>query len=121
MRYLSTTQKQPSKSTSRVALLTIGTEEGKGIKHNSIKRIHCYKKQGGIIVYVGPVEGFQLFEGAVDVVVCDGFVGNIVLKTSEAVFKFVGGTLKEELLPEPKLKIGAALSATAYCEHESTA
>ena len=97
----------------RVALLTIGTEEGKG--NNLVNQTHpLLQKIEGIIHYVGPVEGFQLFEGAVDVVVCDGFVGNIVLKTSEAVFKFVGGTLKEELLRNPKRKIGAALSATAY-------
>lgn len=97
----------------RVALLTIGTEEGKG--NNLVNQTHpLLQKIEGIIQYVGPVEGFQLFEGAVDVVVCDGFVGNIVLKTSEALFKFVGGTIKEELLRNPKRKIGAALSAAAY-------
>lgn len=97
----------------RVALLTIGTEEGKG--NNLVNQTHpLLQKIEGIIHYVGPVEGFQLFEGAVDVVVCDGFVGNIVLKTSEALFKFVGGTIKEELLRNPKRKIGAALSAAAY-------
>ena len=97
----------------RVALLTIGTEEGKG--NNLVNQTHpLLQKMGGIIHYIGPVEGFQLFEGSVDVVVCDGFVGNIVLKTSEALFKFVGGTIKEELLRNPKRKIGAALSAAAY-------
>jgi glycerol-3-phosphate acyltransferase PlsX len=97
----------------RVALLTIGTEEGKG--NNLVNQTHpLLQKMEGIIHYNGPIEGFQLFEGAVDVVVCDGFVGNIVLKTSEALFKFVGGTIKEELLRNPKRKIGAALSAAAY-------
>lgn len=97
----------------RVALLTIGTEEGKG--NNLVNQTHpLLQKMDGIIHYIGPVEGFQLFEGMVDVVVCDGFVGNIVLKTSEALFKFVGGTIKEELLRNPKRKIGAALSAAAY-------
>lgn len=97
----------------RVALLTIGTEEGKG--NNLVNQTHpLLQKMEGIIHYIGPIEGFQLFEGAVDVVVCDGFVGNIVLKTSEALFKFVGGTIKEELLRNPKRKIGAALSAAAY-------
>ena len=97
----------------RVALLTIGTEEGKG--NNLVNQTHpLLQKMEGIIHYIGPIEGFQLFEGAIDVVVCDGFVGNIVLKTSEALFKFVGGTIKEELLRNPKRKIGAALSAAAY-------
>ncbi|MFT4901756.1 MAG: glycerol-3-phosphate acyltransferase PlsX [Lentimonas sp.] len=97
----------------RVALLTIGTEEGKG--NSLVNKTHpLLQKINGIINYVGPVEGFQLFEGNVDVVVCDGFVGNIVLKTSEALFAFVGSTIKEELLRNTKRKIGAALSASAF-------
>jgi glycerol-3-phosphate acyltransferase PlsX len=97
----------------RVALLTIGTEEGKG--NSLINKTHGYlQKVNGVINYVGPIEGFQLFNGDVDVVVCDGFVGNIVLKSSEALFGFIGSTIKEELLRNPKRKIGAALSASAY-------
>ncbi len=97
----------------RVALLTIGTEEGKG--NSLINKTHGYlQKIHGVINYVGPIEGFQLFDGDVDVVVCDGFVGNIVLKSSEALFGFIGSTIKEELLRNPKRKIGAALSASAY-------
>ena len=97
----------------RVALLTIGTEEGKG--NSRINRAHTLLgKMEGRIHYVGPVEGFQLFEGDVDVVVCDGFVGNIVLKTSEALFSFIGSTMREELLRNPKRKIGAALSGSAF-------
>ena len=97
----------------RVALLTIGTEEGKG--NTLINETHLQlQKLAGIINYVGPIEGFQLFDGNVDVVVCDGFVGNIVLKSSEALFGFIGSTIKEELLRNPKRKIGAALSASAF-------
>jgi len=97
----------------RVALLTIGTEEGKG--NNLVNKTHpLLQRINGVINYAGPVEGFQLFEGDVDVVVCDGFVGNIVLKTSEALFSFVGNTIKEELLRNMKRKIGAALSASAF-------
>ena len=67
-----------------------------------------------MINYVGPIEGFQLFDGGVDVVVCDGFVGNIVLKSSEALFGFIGSTMKEELVRNPKRIIGAALSKSAF-------
>ena len=100
----------------RVALLTIGTEEGKG--NSLINATHTFlqKINESIINYVGPIEGFQLFEGDVDVVVCDGFVGNVVLKSSEAVFSFVGSTMKEELMRTPKRKVGALLSKSAFTD-----
>ena len=98
----------------RVALLTIGTEEGKG--NSLVNATHSYLERidKKVINYAGPIEGFQLFDGNVDVVVCDGFVGNIVLKSSEAVFSFVGDTIKEELVRNPKRMLGAALSKTAF-------
>lgn len=98
----------------RVALLTIGTEEGKG--NSLVNATHTYLEQinGKVIHYAGPIEGFQLFDGNVDVVVCDGFVGNIVLKSSEALFGFIGATIKEELVRNPKRILGAALSKSAF-------
>ena len=69
---------------------------------------------GGIINYSGLIEGFEIFEGNVDVIVCDGFVGNILLKSSESLFSFIGETIKKELLRNIKRKIGAALSASAF-------
>lgn len=97
----------------KVALLTIGTEEGKG--NSLINQTHSLlQKIDGIINYVGPIEGFQLFDGDIDVIVCDGFVGNIVLKSSEAVFSFVSATMREELLRNIKRKIGAVLSKSAF-------
>jgi glycerol-3-phosphate acyltransferase PlsX len=97
----------------KVALLTIGTEEGKG--NSLINKTHSLlRKVDGIIDYVGPIEGFQIFDGNVDVIVCDGFVGNVVLKSSEALFGFVGSTIKEELVRNPKRMIGAALSKSAF-------
>jgi len=97
----------------RVALLTIGTEEGKGT--SLINKTHAYLENlGEVVNYRGLIEGFQLFEGGVDVVVCDGFVGNIVLKSSEALFSFIGSTMKEELVRNTKRKLGAALSASAF-------
>jgi glycerol-3-phosphate acyltransferase PlsX len=97
----------------RVSLLTIGTEEGKG--NSLINATHAdLLKINDVINYVGPIEGLQLFDGDVDVVVCDGFVGNIVLKSSEAVFGFIGSTMREELLRNPKRMMGAALSKSAF-------
>ncbi|MSU46436.1 MAG: phosphate acyltransferase PlsX [Lacunisphaera sp.] len=93
----------------RVGLITIGTEEGKGNAlvtetHEQLKRITP------VINYVGPIEGFQVFRNNVDVVVCDGFVGNILLKTWESLAKFITSLLKEELQANP-LRMGGALLA----------
>ncbi len=99
----------------RIGLLTIGTEEGKG--NTLINKTHAYlQKIDGVINYVGPIEGFQLFDGKVDVVVCDGFVGNIVLKSAEAIFSFISSTMKEELLRNTKRKIGAVLAKSAFSD-----
>jgi glycerol-3-phosphate acyltransferase PlsX len=86
--------------TPRVGLLTIGTEEGKGNAliaetHDALKRI------GSLVNYVGPIEGFQLFSNNVDVVVCDGFVGNICIKSWESLVKFFGNELRDQLKANP--------------------
>ncbi|MGB0417018.1 MAG: phosphate acyltransferase PlsX [Coraliomargarita sp.] len=97
----------------KVGLLTIGTEDGKG--NGVINETHEHlKKINGIINYAGLIEGFQVFDGDVDVIVCDGFVGNVLLKASEALFSFIGSTMKEELVRNPKRMIGAALSKSAF-------
>lgn len=97
----------------RVGLLTIGTEEGKGTE--LVQQSHQMLKQlGNVINYTGPVEGFQLFANQVDVVVCDGFVGNILLKTAESLFEMIKTVLKEELNATPIRKIGALMSKGAF-------
>lgn len=97
----------------RVGLLTIGTEEGKG--NSLITETHEHlKKIGGIVNYVGPIEGFQVFKDTVDVVVCDGFVGNTLLKTWESLAKFITGMLKDELKKSPIRMAGAALAKGAF-------
>ena len=102
----------------RVGLLTIGTEQGKGTPN--IAKTHEYlSKLDGIINYVGLIEGFQLFDGDIDVVVCDGFVGNVLLKSSESLFSFIGDTIKKELVRNIKRKIGAVLSASAFKDMKS--
>jgi glycerol-3-phosphate acyltransferase PlsX len=99
--------------TPRVGLLSIGTEESKGNNRTLITHSHLKNLQP-LIDYRGPIEGFQVFNDIVDVVICDGFVGNVVLKVSEALFGFIGDTLKEELVRNPKRKLGAVLSRSAY-------
>ncbi len=91
----------------RVGLLTIGTEEGKG--NALINETHeALKSLGNLIDYAGPIEGFQVFLHDVDVVVCDGFTGNICLKTWESLVKFVGRELKTLFKANP-VRMAAAL------------
>ena len=99
----------------RVGLLTIGTEEGKGNAliaetHEALKRID------NLIHYIGPVEGFQIFTDEVDVLVCDGFVGNICLKSWESLVKFFGSELKSYLKASPIRLAGAALAKGAFVD-----
>ncbi len=97
----------------RVGLMTIGTEEGKG---NSLitETNELIKRLGGIVNYVGPIEGFHVFAEHVDVIVCDGFVGNIMLKSWESLVKFFSDMLREELSANPLRAAGAFLSKGAY-------
>ena len=97
----------------RVGLMTIGTEEGKGNAlitetNEQLRRI------GNLINYAGPIEGFHVFADHVDVVVCDGFVGNIMLKSWESLVKFFSGMLREELQANPLRATGALLSKGAF-------
>ncbi len=97
----------------RVGLMTIGTEEGKG--NALITETHeLLKRAADIINYAGPIEGFQVFAEHVDVVVCDGFVGNIMLKSWESLVKFFTTMLKEELKANPMRSAGAILSKGAF-------
>jgi phosphate acyltransferase len=97
----------------RVGLMTIGTEEGKG--NSLISETHdTLKRLGDFINYSGPIEGFQIFRDQVDVVVCDGFVGNICLKSWESLSKFFTTLLKTELRANPMRKMGAHLARGAF-------
>lgn len=97
----------------RVGLLTIGTEEGKG--NALISETHeALKRLDSLIHYIGPVEGFQVFKDEVDVVVCDGFVGNICLKSWESLSKFFSNELKTQLKANPLRMAGAAIARGAF-------
>ena len=96
----------------RVGLLSIGEEDSKG---NSLTRdaLPILRALQGIN-FIGNVEGRDLFNGTADVVVCDGFVGNVALKTSEGVARLVSVTLRESLKSTVTSQVGALLSRAAF-------
>jgi len=99
----------------RVGLLTIGTEEGKGTQ--LIAEAHAlFKKANGPLNYKGLIEGFGVFDGVVDVVVCDGFVGNIIIKVCESLLYNLKSFMKDELMKTPIRKMGALLCKGAFEE-----
>jgi len=89
-----------------VGLLSIGDED---IKGNEITRETFKLLNDSSLKFRGNVEGHDLFEGETDVVVCDGFVGNIVLKTSESVARAIGHWMKEELRRNVMRMLGSAM------------
>lgn len=97
----------------RVGLLSIGTEEGKGTELTSGAH-ELLKQLEGQIHYVGLIEGFQLFNDAVDVVVTDGFTGNVLLKSCESLWGMVKQLLKEEVTGHPFRMAGALLMKPAF-------
>lgn len=95
----------------RVGILSVGTEDVKGneLTLEAFKLCkHCP------INFIGNIEGHDLFANRVDVVVCDGFVGNIVLKTCESLATNVFSWLKSELTRNPIRTLGAWMSKGAY-------
>jgi glycerol-3-phosphate acyltransferase PlsX len=97
----------------RIGLLTIGTEEGKG-NALTTEAHTLLKRAGHLLHYVGPTEGFQVFTDHCDVAVCDGFTGNLLLKSWESLAHFFKGTLKRELKANPLRFAGSVLSLGAF-------
>jgi glycerol-3-phosphate acyltransferase PlsX len=95
----------------RVGVLSIGTEDSKGNELSLAAFELCQKLD---LNFIGNVEGHDLFKDHVDVVVCDGFVGNIVLKTSEGLAVAMFSMLKRELTQNAKRQIGALLAKDAF-------
>jgi glycerol-3-phosphate acyltransferase PlsX len=95
----------------RVGILSNGEEECKG--NELVREAHGILKQSGLN-YVGFVEGRDIFGGEVDVVVCDGFVGNVVLKVSEGLSEAISDMLKGEIRKRFLAKLGYLLSRTAF-------
>lgn len=97
----------------RVGLLSNGEEAGKG---NELVKETFPLLQASGLNFVGNIEGKELFGGAVDVAVTDGFTGNILLKSSEAVAMLLVDSLKKELMGSTRTKIGALLAKPAFNE-----
>lgn len=95
----------------RVGLLSNGEEAGKG--NELVKESFPLLADSGLN-FIGNVEGKELFGGQADVVVTDGFTGNILLKSSEAVAKLLIDSLRAELMSSTRTKIGAALAKPAF-------
>lgn len=95
----------------RVGLMSIGTEASKGTDFTK----SCFQLLSKApINFVGNTEGHALFSEPLEVVVCDGFVGNIVLKTVEGLAKSLFGWLKRELTSSPVRMVGAWISKGAF-------
>src|SRR5579862_2799933 len=96
-----------------VGLLSIGEEESKG---NELTRESFQLLKQLPLNFVGNVEGRDLYNGEVDVIVTDGFVGNVALKTSEGVANLVRSALKEALRATITRQVGYLLSRSAFTE-----
>ncbi|MGC9200041.1 MAG: phosphate acyltransferase PlsX [Acidobacteriaceae bacterium] len=99
----------------RVGLLSIGEEDSKGnaLTHQTLPILRQVACNLGIN-FIGNVEGRDLYNGHTDVVVCDGFVGNVALKTSEGLAKLVSSSLRESLKSTVTSQVGAMLSQKAF-------
>jgi phosphate acyltransferase len=95
----------------RVALLSIGEEEGKG---NDLTREAAQLLKNSSIHFIGNIEGRDVFRGNVEVIVCDGFIGNVVLKLSEGLVEHIGGMLKKAIKSSLRSQLGYALSRRAF-------
>lgn len=95
----------------RIGLLNVGEEDIKGT--DEIKAAHRRLQAASAINYCGFVEGDDIFSGDVDVVVTDGFTGNVSLKTMEGLARFIGGVMKEEFTRDPMRKLGALAAKPA--------
>src|SRR5689334_5587745 len=101
------------KKTPRVGLLSIGEEETKG---NDLTREAFQLLKQLPLNFIGNVEGRDLYNGQVDVIVADGFVGNVALKISEGVANLVRTALKESLKATITRQVGALLSRSAFTD-----
>src|SRR5438034_2411264 len=97
----------------RVGVLSNGEEEGKG---NELTRVASELISGLPLNYVGYVEGRDIFNGRVDVVVCDGFTGNVALKTMEGAAGFAGEVLREAFQKNLASRLGYLMSRNSLRE-----
>jgi len=95
-----------------VGLLNVGSEEQKG--HEDVREAHRMLRELGLdLDYHGFVEGNDIAKGTVDVVVTDGFTGNVALKTAEGVARFIGAEVKNTFKSGPFAMLGALIASHA--------
>ena len=99
------------KANPTVGLLNIGEEETKGTEY--VKEAFRLLEQTPLN-FIGNVEGRDIYTGTCDVIVCDGFVGNVTLKVTESLAKVIAQILKRELRRNPLTQFGAFLSLSAF-------
>jgi len=99
-----------------VGLLSNGEEETKGdqLTQEAHKLLKAAAAAGAGLNFIGNVEGKDINAGGVDIVVCDGFVGNVVLKTLEGISKMLLDTIRQELTAGPITTVGALLAKPAF-------
>jgi glycerol-3-phosphate acyltransferase PlsX len=95
-----------------IGVLNVGSEDMKG--HEEVREAARILREGGLgLTYHGFVEGDDIAKGTVDVIVTDGFTGNIALKTAEGVARFIAGLLREALKSSLPSQMGAVLAMPA--------
>jgi glycerol-3-phosphate acyltransferase PlsX len=102
----------------RVGLMSVGTEESKG--NDVTKEAYRLLRESGLN-FSGNIEGHDLYLGNVDVAVCDGFVGNVILKTSESVVHAMGQWIRQEFRRSPIRMLGAMLLKHALLDMKNKA
>jgi glycerol-3-phosphate acyltransferase PlsX len=100
----------------RIGLLNIGEESSKGTR--MIQDAHQLLKDGAVN-FVGNVEGRDVLQGNVDVCVCDGFVGNVVLKFSESILSYTREHFRQEIKKSFRAKLGAFLMKSVFLSFRS--
>jgi len=95
----------------RVGLLSIGQEDHKG---NDLTREALGRLKQLSLNFIGNVEGRDLYNGRVEVIVCDGFIGNVALKISEGLVEAISSLLKQSLTSTLSSKVGYVLSRKAF-------
>lgn len=95
----------------RVALISNGEEEGKG---NSLIKETIPLLQASNLNYIGNIEPKEFMQGAADVGVVDGFTGNILMKTAEAIASYMNNMIRDELMANPLTVVGGLLAKPAF-------
>ncbi len=99
------------KSNPKIGLLNVGEEESKGTEF--IKEAHTLLSESKLN-FIGNIEGRDIYVGTADIVICDGFVGNVILKVSESVIDTLVKLIKKEIKSNPIAMVGALLITTAF-------